>query len=286
METVQNLLDRTGTNWEVEKLPLVAHRITEQGISELQTNAFGMYRDDNYTHLGTVKGRYSTLQNKDLAEIMVKIQNRFGGDIKGGNLSKGKKVYYQLGLADQKIGPDTLKRNITCLNSHDGSSSIGFGSTNTVVSCSNMFHRAMRDLDRFRHTASASERLAIAVARFEEAMQSDEELMTTFKKFDGVVLDSAVKELVRNAVFGLTGEEKISTRKSNQLNEYDRGLEREIKGKGNTLWGLFNGVTYYTNHLETPQQDAKHLMYGGGYKKNLKAFNIIKRVAEPELILA
>lgn len=286
METVQNLLDRTGTNWKVEKLPLVAHKVTENGISELPTNAFGLYRDDTPQHLGTVKGRYSIMQNAELADIMVKIQSRFGGDVKGGSLVKGKKVFYQLSLEDATVGPDTLKRNITCLNSHDGSSSIGFGSTNTVVSCSNMFHLAMKDLERFRHTASASERLAIAVQSFEEAMVQDNELMETFKRFDGVQLDSHVKELVRTALFNVTQEDRVSTRKHNMLNRFDAAVKHEIKEKGESLWGLFNGVTYYTNHLDNTKNDANHIMYGQGYKKNKKAFDIISKQIEPSVVLA
>ena len=276
MKTVNELLNSTGTNWEVEKLPLVAHRVTEDGVKELETNAFGMYRNDNDGYLGTVKGRYSILQNAELAEIMVGLQNRFGGNLKGGDLKQGKKVYYQLSLADKTIGPDTLKRYITCLNSHDGSSSIGFGSTNTVVSCQNMFHLAMRDLERFRHTASASDRLAIAVKQFEQAMQSDEQLMQTFAKFDGVQLSTEVTERVRNAIFAVTGDE-ISTRKQNLLNKFDYAVSHETAEKGNSLWGLFNGVTYYTNHLETANKDERHLMYGQGYKKNAKAFNILQK---------
>lgn len=286
METVQNLLDRTGTNWKVEKLPLVAHKVTENGISELPTNAFGLYRDDTPQHLGTVKGRYSIMQNAELADIMVKIQSRFGGDVKGGSLVNGKKVFYQLSLEDATVGPDTLKRNITCLNSHDGSSSIGFGSTNTVVSCSNMFHLAMKDLERFRHTASASERLAIAVQSFEEAMVQDDELMETFKKFDGVQLDNHVKELVRKALFNVTQEDKLSTRKANILNRYDAAVKKEIKEKGESLWGLFNGVTYYTNHLDNTKNETRHIMYGQGYKKNKKAFDIISKQIEPSVVLA
>jgi hypothetical protein len=94
------------------------------------------------------------------------------------------------------LGHDTLKRHITCLNSHDGTSSIGFGSTNTVISCTNTFHKAMKDLSKFRHTLTASDRLAMAVAEFKRAMDEDSNLMDTFKRFNDVNIDRTILERV------------------------------------------------------------------------------------------
>ena len=70
-------------------------------------------------------------------------------------------------------------------------------------------------------------------------------------------------------------ESQISTRKKNQISGFETALQKETTSKGGTLWGLFNAVTYYTNHMENSKDTNQHLMYGSGYKKNLKAFNII-----------
>jgi len=34
-------------------------------------------------------------------------------------------------------------------------------------------------------------------------------------------------------------------------------------------------VTYYTNHLEVSDKHKDHIMIGGGYKKNLKAYDLL-----------
>jgi hypothetical protein len=46
-------------------------------------------------------------------------------------------------LPAEIIGRSEVKRWLTCLNSHDGSTSVGFGSSNTVVVCQNTFFRAL-----------------------------------------------------------------------------------------------------------------------------------------------
>ena len=279
-ERIFQVLEETKTNWNVNKLPLVA--IDSATDYKFETETYGLFRSDNGNWLGSVGNRYEVMPNSELAEIMVGIQSRFGGEILGGSLQGGKKIYYQMTLPSERIGNDVIKRNITCLNSHDGTSSIGFGSTNVVVSCSNMFHRAMKDLSKFRHTMSASERLAIAVDEFQKALDTDRALMDDFQKMSQIQIDETILEKVMGSVFNVDMQSKVSdnsTRKRNQISQFETALSKETREKGGTLWGLFNAVTYYTNHLEK-KQDLNYLMYGSGYKKNLTAFNTIKKYME------
>jgi len=279
-DKIFQVLEETNTNWNVNKLSLVAIESNDHNL--LSTETYGLFRSDNNNWLGSVGNRYEVMPNHELAEIMVGIQDRFGGEILGGQLQGGKKIYYQMTLPSERIGNDVIKRNITCLNSHDGTSSIGFGSTNVVVSCSNMFHRAMKDLSRFRHTMSASERLAIAVTEFQKALDTDRALMDDFQKMSQIQIDETILEKVMGSVFNVDMKSKVSdnsTRKRNQVSQFEVALSKETREKGGTLWGLFNAVTYYTNHLEK-KQDLNYLMYGSGYKKNLTAFNTIKKYME------
>ena len=267
-ETLYN----TNTAWSVQKEPL----FTQDGK---QTQSYGLFRSDNNAWLSTVGERYVPMQNAELAEIMVRIQQRFGGDIKGNAMGRiaGQKVYYQLSLEDYSINGDTLKRHITCLNSHDGSHSIGFGSTNTVISCSNTFHMAMKDLSKFRHTMSASQRLQFAVDEFEKALILDDNLMLTYKAMNRVSVDQTIIESVMQKIFKVDMNSKVSdnsTRKKNQIENFGKAMSHELAAKGNTLWGLFNAVTYYTNHIDN--KGDENLMTGSGYKKNLIAFKTIE----------
>lgn len=287
MEKVFNLLQNTQTNWTVKKLPLVALENTDEGIKEHKTESFGMFRSDNGNNLGTVGNRYSVMQNHELAETMIGLQDRFGGDLSGSELVGGKKIFYQLSRPEREIGPDTVKRHITIMSSHDGSSSIGFGSTNTVISCANMFHQVMRDLQSFRHTASSKGRLEQAIRNFELATQNESELMNIYERFANTPLTkNGLIEAVVEGIFNLPEDEQlISTQKKNKVLEFKKeALDREISKKGSTLWGLFNSVTYYTNHIEK-DRDINHLMSGGGYNKNRKAFEIISNAIKVPVLV-
>ena len=53
-------------------------------------------------------------------------------------------------------------------------------------------------------------------------------------------------------------------------------IERDLEG--DTLWGLFNAVTRYTNHMASPNdKDRKldYLMTGTGYNINNVAYDTI-----------
>jgi hypothetical protein len=128
----------------------------------------------------------------------------------------------------------------------------------------------------------------MAVEEFKRAMDADEQLMERFKRFTEVKLDPTILERVMSNIFNVDMKDKqseVSTRKINQITNFEKALAKETSEKGSTLWGLFNSVTYYTNHLEKSKADEHHLMFGSGYKKNLKAFNIIDQYENDKRVL-
>ena len=183
---VFNLLDQNGLNWSTKKHPLYA-KIDEQ---EIITDNYGTFRSDNNEHLGTVKDRYEIFQNYELAETLVDACAGMDLEVKkGGTLQGGKKVFLQIVLPESQVGNSGIKRYLTALNSHDGSSSIGFGTTNKVVFCSNTFHAAMRDVQGIRHTASYSDRVKDAIQSIKQAITGESLLMDNFKRMSDIKIE-------------------------------------------------------------------------------------------------
>jgi phage/plasmid-like protein (TIGR03299 family) len=270
-----NLLEETKTNWSVNKKPLVCG----DGYS---TESFGLFRNDNNKWLGTVGKQYELMQNSTLAEHLIEASFGVTQKFRGGELSDGKKIYYQAQLKDETIANDTIKRYLTSLNSHDGSSSIGYGLTNTVVICKNTFHVALKDISKFRHSASANERVKIAREQIKTMLQSENHLMENYKRMADVKLDDRVTKKVIASLFGFKEDDfekttdDFSTRKINELMRFNNILDSELQSHGNTLWGLFNAVTFKTNHDDVKEvKSLENIMVGSGYRKNLNAFNII-----------
>lgn len=288
------LLTETGTNWSVDRLPL-------QTADGRITDAYGLFRSGNKKYLASVGGVYTVMPNAVLAETIVEAANRLGLDsFRGGELKGGRKVYYQVALTDAHIGSDTLKRHITALNSHDRSSSIGFGSSNTCVICENTFYMAHKEVDKFRHTASAEDRIKLAMNQITTVQKADTILMENFKRMTYKKIEKPLFERLVKELFDVdlnTTKKDLSGRKANQIEAFSQAVEKETnRHGGKTLWSLFNAVTYYTNHVETLDSKGKikrsaeeNVMTGSGRQKNGIAFDVImnwidERTHEPVLI--
>lgn len=280
-EKTMNLLEKTGLNWEVKKERLYH----DTGI---QTNFYGLFKypsaDDVVpsTCFATVKDRYRVFQNWELADTIVRATEGMGIDVtRGGQLEMGRKVYLQAELPDEYVGKSGVKRWVTVLNSHDGSSSISFGSTNQVVVCTNTFYRAYKDTEKFRHTENAKERIEVAIRQFQETIREDERMFETFKRMSETRPNESIVEAVINKMFNMdiknTTAEEVSTRRKNQIHQFAQAYNIERDLEGDTVWGLFNAVTRYTNHMAVPAKANKdaYLMTGSGHDINNIAYDTI-----------
>jgi phage/plasmid-like protein (TIGR03299 family) len=272
------LLEQTSTNWTVNKLPL----ITENGFT---TESFGMFRNDNNLWLGTIGKQYEPIQNFEVVETLIATTEDISNSHGGGMLNNGKKVFYQTEIDPVIIDRDEVKRYLTILNSHDGSSSIGFGFSNTVVVCQNTFYKAMKEVQKFRHTTSAKERLEIARKQVRELLLAENEVMDTFKRMSEVQVSNKAIKLVVADLFDFKPEdfdnpvEDFSTRKINDIARFKEVMDAEFSSHGATLWGLFNAVTWKTNHIDSKRNNQlESIMVGSGYKKNNNAFKILSEL--------
>ena len=270
---VFEILEKTNLNWSVRKEDLIT-------ASGLQTPNAGVFRNDTNEWLGTVSKKYTPYQNDDLITTIVEASSYIGLNIeKGGTINNGKKVYVQLSLPDEYIGNSSVKRYITGLNSHNGLSSIAFGSTNTVMACQNTFLKVYSELQKFRHTSTASEKVKAAVMEMKNTIMQDNNLMETFKLMSSIDLkDEAISNVMLNC-FGVdldSNQSKVSSRKVKTIETISKSIETEIQLEGKTLWGLFNGITRFTNHhATTPEKSNDYIMNGQGYLTNLKGYNTI-----------
>ena len=130
-------------------------------------------------------------------------------------------------LPDYKIENDTVKRWLTAINSHDGSTSIGFGSANTVVICQNTFYKAFKEVEKFRHTLSAKQRVDAAKIHLMATLNSDNHLMEQYSRmadFKSAGHEKIFEKIVKNLfkVDASTVENKdVSTRKANQIDKFN-----------------------------------------------------------------
>lgn len=265
-----DLLESTGLNWTVTKEPLVS-------LDGKPTNSFGLFRKDNHSHLATVGKRYEPYQNYQLAEALIEATESIDLPLtRGGQLSGGGKVYLQAELPEMYIGKSGVQRYITGVNSHDGTTSIGFGSSGTVIVCQNTWYMAFGQLSKFRHTVSAEERIKVFIEGMRTALGLELKLLKRFKQMSELpVPDELYAKVIQNS-FDLDVDaplKGLNERIKQKVTTLATSIAKEYELEGNTMWGLFNGITRYTNHHAVkPEKKTDYIMSGGGYKTNLAAY--------------
>lgn len=282
-EKVFDLLEETGLNWSVVKEQL--HRQTQapidgEGGKYQPADSFGIFRNDNGNQLATVGNVYTPYQNSELAEMLVRACEGIDLNVtRGGQLGGGAKVYLQADLPESFIGRSGVKRWITGTNAHDGSMSIGFGSTNTVIVCQNTFHMAFGGMNKIRHTTTAAARVEQAMKELRRSLLLEEQIIENFKVMAEQPLKEVVLSNIMKKAFNIDLDAKeadVSTRKLNKAKTITQAIEKELDLEGKTLWGLFNGITRFTNHMAVDEAKATdYVMNGGGYKANLVTYKEI-----------
>lgn len=135
MKSTNEILELTGLNWEVKKLPLFA----KEGNINHESNYFGIVRSDNHEVISTCKATYQPVQNIETVDLLHEIANKSGLEIvKGGPMQGGKKLFIQMKDPEGsiRIGDDTVEKYVFAINSHDGTTSLAFGTSNLVQSLS------------------------------------------------------------------------------------------------------------------------------------------------------
>ena len=261
---VQDVLNQTNLNWTVREESLT----TESGIIIPQQKA--IVRDDTNTVLAVHGEGYYPYQNHQLIELLDKVSQQVGLPIhKGGMFGDGKKVFIQLKSNDLKLGTDRVEGFITGVNSFDGSTSLAFGPSNITISCQNTFFAAFRNMDtKVRHTKNMVMRVDEICRGLERVIEEEAVMFEDIKQMADTKMTKENQEWVSRVLFNierevnLNDEKALSTVTRNKLSRFEIDLNGELKQKGDSLWGLFSGVTKYTTHSMIKGDNSENKMFG------------------------
>jgi hypothetical protein len=264
-EQVKKLLDKTNLNWSVRQEDIQ----TTSGISV--PNKKAIVRDDNNMIVGLHSDGYVPYQNHELMDLLHQVSGRTGLEIhRGGEFKDGGRIYVQLKGNDLKLGNDRIEGFLTGVNSFDGSTSLAFGHSNTTISCMNTFFRVMQGLqNKVRHTKSMSLKVEDICRRLDIVLQEEKETFRYITELSETRFDDLLKEKVTRKLFGikpevdLNDEDALSTRTRNNLSRFYIDLNGELSQKGDNMWGLFSGVTKYTTHSYSKNDNTEAKMFGG-----------------------
>jgi len=300
-EIIFEVLCATGLNWSVRKEPLVT-----QSSGIIATDKVGAIRSDSNAYIGSVGKDYQHLQNADMVSLVYDSAKEVFdpnsefrhpwnnsetlgtfGNMGGGSLKNGNRVFVQLQLPELHIGKSGVKRFISGTNGHDGTHGFGFGTSNQVICCANTFAIANRDLAKIKHTSSMQQKIDEAVKSLRKVLEFEEKQMEVFEIASNRAFDKKHIQDIVLSVFGKSVDSKtdeVSTRMKNQMIEFSADINQSIQEQGETLWALFNGVTRYTNHTTKAKDKDFGLMFGTEAQTNQRAYEqLVHWLKEPAL---
>ena len=304
----QSVLKEIGLDFTVSKRPLC--RIDKQvSVNELgqlathdklvETNWYATTNDSTDESLGVVGNQYNVTQNEQIMETLEEIAKDNGFTIShSGPLNGGRQCFAQLKLNESmQIGPDELVKYVVATWGHDGKHGVRIGYGNRVVSCSNQFYQFYNKAQyKLRHNSTIDESLRAIPMIMNEYKEFEDDMYRKFEEWTKVPIwtDRKIMDF-RNGLWKdlldidkklpiEEAKEKYSTRKWNAAMDLQQSINTEMQVHGDTLWGLFNGVTHFVNHKKSvpnrPFGRDESLIIGGGAKLANKAYKMIDAFAE------
>lgn len=230
-------------------------------------------RSDNGNLLSVVKSSYSPMLNSDLISLVQEVSEISGFKQKEiVEWEGGKKIICHLEGKPTKIGDWKFENFMLIGNAHDYSSTLFLGTTNVMVRCTNQFSRIAKRLS-IRHTKTKEAKIQDLKIYMQIYTQLTDALHADYNKMVKVKVDERVKHDMIKFVLSIdkdsgskignkfdysTIQEVTSTRKANQYEEVLGAIEKEMNDVGKNMFGLFNGVTYWTTH----QKESKQKTFG------------------------
>lgn len=286
MNQVQEILESTGLDFEIIK-----EEFTYGSAPELGSGYYGLRNGTTGETLNSVKAGYTVSQNRELVDAVVSAIKSYDGKLSvksGGAIHGGRRIFLQLEVEGvNKVGDDIVKRNITIIDSNDGTTGLSVGVGTLTMSCSNQFFQFYRSgMLKARHTLSIEEKIKELPKLIDLALSNSMQLIKTFKKWEST---PATKKLAHELVKGLLGVDRLATDKELSelpakrvaaMNALYKHIDAEMKDKGQNLWGLHSGVTSWTTHeKQHPRRingRQESIILGTNYKTADKAFDLVE----------
>lgn len=263
--TWQEAMEKAGLNWTVSKRQLFAPTGYDQlskDIGYLPVEAWGIFRDDNNSFLGSVGNQYTPIQNVQAFDFVDSLLEISGAHYDtAGALFNGERIFVSATIP-YSIAPDRApedKSNCYLMfeTSHDGSMAATAKLTTIRVVCNNTLSAALINSGfgtlKVRHSPNGLDKIKQAKRLFQGVTQSVELLKIKFDILANRRIEKTESNAVMDALFGKDWKE--STTKRNQVERIaqlfdsnDKNAFPEIKG---SAYSLLQSYTNWVDHERT-----------------------------------
>lgn len=264
-------------DWNVLACPVAVQ--LPDGTSREVPNRKVLVRDDNFAQVGVVGGRYEIVQNSVITNLVSPLVSEGLLEITNqGYLGSGSKVFIQAQMTQgYEIAGEDHRAMLTLLNSHDGTSPLAAGVTDTRVICQNTFAMAMEDMStRLQHKLGVNEQ----ALKITETLDFVNERMQRFSEAAEVLSSTkATVGVMDKIILAAYGKKEGDT-----VRNRDQIVDRFFNGRGNegsTLWDAFNAITEFNTHASGKTSEARF-----GYANFGTGASVARRAIDAALALA
>ena len=287
--TSKDALKHAGLDYEVELQEL------STGSQVLDSHK-AVVRTDSDSVLGVVGNGYEPLQNKDAFRFFDAIvEGKEARYETAGALKGGRQIWLLAKINGQIpiIKDDVVDKFFLLTNRHDGMGSVSGRVTPVRVVCDNTLTAAMghnvKEEVRIVHRGNVADRLEFAGTLLARVGAFYDELSEVYRKFAKInIKEKQMKAYVAEAlrpygeakneqqVIDELKEEAQSARLITEVNKVmelvETGRGTDIKGVRGTLWGTYNAITEYVDHIKVPRagEEARIQYMGFGTGKMVK----------------
>jgi phage/plasmid-like protein (TIGR03299 family) len=296
-KTTAEAIQEAGLDFSVLKRPNL-HPLPS-GNNIISDNSFFTFRTDTEAVLGDKVGSdYQVVQNVETFSFFDSIIENYGS-VKfdyAGALGYGETIFLTAKLPGYiRVGrSDLIDPYLFLSSTHDGTGSITIAFTPIRIFCANTLNAALRGCQnavRIRHTASAAEKLKSAHELLGLTNQLSTELEAIFNRWSRIrITDPELKRLIQLAMIPnketcellrIGRESDLSSQFNNTVSAaLDYALTSESQQEAttkNTLYGFYNSVTGYYQHVRNYRDDEakfRSIMGGTGLQRNQAAFDL------------
>jgi phage/plasmid-like protein (TIGR03299 family) len=264
-------------DWNVIACPMSVQ--LPDGTSRQVKTRKVLVRDDNFEQVGVVGNRYEIVQNSVITGLVQPLVSEGLLEIVNqGYIGTGSKVFIQAQMTQEyEIVGETHRAMLTMMNSHDGTSPLAAGVTDTRVICQNTFAMAMEDMStRLQHKMGVNEQ----ALKITETLDFVNERMKRFAEAANVLAStkatvSQVDQIIKSA---------YSKKENETVRNRDEIVNRFFAGAGNegaTLWDAFNAITEFNTHASGKTAESRF-----GYANFGTGARVARRAIDMALALA
>ena len=277
-------IKEAGLQFTVEKAQI---KVADSGV--IIPNRFAIRRTDTKDILGVVGKSYEPLQNKDAFAFFDGVFGKNKARYEcAGVLGKGERIWLLAKLPGNFSiqGDDVIGKYLLLTNGHDGSEAVRARFTPIRVVCQNTLNAALREKSKevyVMHHSNIEERLKIAGKLLAQAGVYFDEAQKTFKAFASFKLSDQNRrdyftQVVAETVKPLKELSSVTRQKIEKLEElHETGKGTDLPKTRGTLWGAFNAVTEFVDHVQT-EDTITYMATGTGAQLKQRAFSHAKEL--------